>query len=63
MIPGRDDGLVKTGPALARVGEFAAFLGEDFDEALPLPRCARRRVSGVRLAQKTGWPTWRRART
>jgi putative transposase len=30
---GRDDHVVRVGPALDRVGDFQAFLGEDFDEA------------------------------
>ena len=33
LIAGVDDHVVKTAPALERVGDFAAFLGEDFDEA------------------------------
>lgn len=33
-LAGRDDLVVKTAPALERVGDFSAFLGEDFDEAL-----------------------------
>ena len=34
LIAGADDHVVKVAPALDRVGNFAAFLGEDFDEAL-----------------------------
>jgi putative transposase len=30
----RDDHVVKVAPALERIGDFAAFAGEDFDEAL-----------------------------
>ena len=31
---GTDDHVVKVAPALERVGDFAAFLSEEFDEAL-----------------------------
>ena len=34
LIAGEDDHVVKVAPALERVGDFAAFLGEEFDEAL-----------------------------
>ena len=30
---GQDDGVVRVAPALERVGDFRAFLGEEFDEA------------------------------
>lgn len=33
MIAGEDDHVVRVAPALERVGDFATFLGEDFDEA------------------------------
>ncbi len=33
MTAGADDRIVKVAPALERVGDFAAFLGESFDEA------------------------------
>jgi putative transposase len=33
-LAGEDDQVVKVAPALERVGDFAAFLGEPFDEAL-----------------------------
>ena len=32
-LAGRSDGVVTVGPALERVGDFAAFLDQDFDEA------------------------------
>jgi putative transposase len=32
-LAGADDALVRVAPALERVGDFAAFLGESFDEA------------------------------
>jgi len=34
LIAGEDDHVVRVAPALERVGNFAAFLGEAFDEAL-----------------------------
>jgi putative transposase len=34
LIAGRDDHVVTVAPALERVADFAAFLGEDFDETL-----------------------------
>lgn len=34
LIAGADDHVVKVAPALERVGDFAAFLSEEFDEAL-----------------------------
>jgi putative transposase len=33
-LAGQDDHVVSTAPALDRVGDFSAFLGEDFDEAM-----------------------------
>ena len=33
LLAGRDDAVVTVAPALERVGDFAAFLDEDFDEA------------------------------
>jgi putative transposase len=32
-LAGKDDHVVKVAPAMERIGDFAAFLGEDFDEA------------------------------
>jgi putative transposase len=48
LIAGQDDGLVKAGPALERVGDFAAFLGEEFDEALT--------YAALRKAESVGRP-------
>lgn len=45
---GRDDGVVKVAPALERVGDFAAFLGEDFDEVLS--------YAALRKAESVGRP-------
>lgn len=44
----RDDGVVKVTPALERVGNFATFLGEDFDEALS--------YAALRKAESVGRP-------
>jgi putative transposase len=48
LIAGTDDHVVKVAPALARVGDFAAFLGEDFDEALS--------YAALRKAESVGRP-------
>jgi hypothetical protein len=48
LIAGRDDHVVKVAPALARVGNFAAFLGEEFDEALS--------YAALRKAESVGRP-------
>jgi putative transposase len=48
LLAGQDDHVVRVAPALARVGDFAAFLGEDFDEALS--------YAALRKAEGTGRP-------
>jgi putative transposase len=48
LIAGRDDHVVKVAPALARVGDFAAFLGQEFDEALS--------YAALRKAESVGRP-------
>src|SRR3954471_2627599 len=45
---GKDDHVVKVAPALERVGDFATFLGESFDEALS--------YAALRKAEKVGRP-------
>ena len=45
---GEDDHVVKVAPALERVGDFAMFLGESFDEALT--------YAALRKAEKAGRP-------
>jgi putative transposase len=45
---GEDDHVVKVAPALERVGDFATFLGESFDEALT--------YAALRKAEKVGRP-------
>ena len=49
-----DDHVVKVAPALERVGGFAAFLGEEFDEALTY--AALRRAESV--GRPIGSPEW-----
>lgn len=48
LIAGVDDHVVRVAPALARVGDFAAFLGEEFDEALS--------YAALRKAESVGRP-------
>lgn len=48
LIAGQDDHVVKVAPALERVGDFAAFLGEEFDEALT--------YAALRKAESVGRP-------
>ena len=56
LIAGTDDHVVKVGPALDRVGDFLAFLGEDFDEALTY--AALRKAESV--GRPIGSPEWLR---
>lgn len=48
LIAGADDHVVRVVPALERVGDFAAFLGEPFDEALT--------YAALRKAESIGRP-------
>jgi putative transposase len=48
LIAGEDDHVVTVAPALERVGDFAAFLGEEFDEALT--------YAALRRAESVGRP-------
>ena len=48
MLAGEDDHVVRVAPALERVGDFAQFLGEDFDEALS--------YAALRKAESVGRP-------
>jgi putative transposase len=48
MLAKKDDHVVTVAPALERVGDFAAFLGEDFDEALT--------YAALRKAESVGRP-------
>jgi putative transposase len=47
-LAGEDDHVVRVAPALERVGDFAAFLGEPFDEALS--------YAALRKAESVGRP-------
>ena len=40
-LKGADDHVVKVAPALDRIGDFAAFLSEEFDEAFTYAACAK----------------------
>jgi putative transposase len=53
-VAGVDDHVVRVAPALERVGDFAAFLGEDFDEALGY--AALRKAESV--GRPVGSPEW-----
>lgn len=48
LLAGTDDHVVTVAPALARVGDFAAFLGEPFDEGLT--------YAALRKAESVGRP-------
>ena len=48
LIAGADDHVVSVAPALERVGDFAAFLGQGFDEALA--------YAALRKAESVGRP-------
>ena len=53
LLAGDDDHVVQVAPALERVGDFAAFLGEAFDEAL--------NYAGLRKAESVGRPVGSKA--
>jgi putative transposase len=48
LMAGADDHVVRTAPALERVGDFAAFLSEEFDEAMT--------YAALRKAESVGRP-------
>ena len=54
LLAGQDDHVVTVAPALERVGDFAAFLGEPFDEALTY--AALRKAESV--GRPVGSPEW-----
>ena len=54
LLAGKDDHVVTVAPALERVGDFAAFLGEHFDEALAY--AALRKAESV--GRPVGSPEW-----
>jgi len=47
-LAGKDDHVVKVAPAMERIGDFGAFLGEDFDEAFT--------YAALRKAESIGRP-------
>ncbi|MGE3692935.1 MAG: transposase [Novosphingobium sp.] len=53
LIAGEDDHVVTVAPALERVGDFATFLGEPFDEALT--------YAALRKAESVGRPVGSKA--
>lgn len=53
-LAGEDDAVATVAPALERVGDFAAFLGENFDEALTY--AALRKAE--RVGRPVGSPEW-----
>ena len=53
-LAGADDGLVRVRPALDRVGDFAAFLGQEVDEDAAF--LALRRAEGI--GRPIGAPDW-----
>lgn len=54
LIAGEDNHVVRVAPVLERVGDFASFLGEDFDEALGY--AALRKAESVgRPVGSAGW--------
>jgi putative transposase len=53
-LAGADDRLVRVAPALERIGDFGAFLGETFDEAFTY--AALRKSEGI--GRPVGSPEW-----
>lgn len=54
LVAGRDDPVVRVAPALARVGDFASFLDEDFDEAATYGPLRKAELVG----RPVGAPDW-----
>ncbi len=54
LLAGKNDHVVMVAPALERVGSFAAFLGEDFDEAFTY--AALRKAESI--GRPVGSPAW-----
>jgi putative transposase len=53
-LAGQDDHVVRVAPALERVGDFSAFLGEDFDEAMGYAALRKAET----LGRPIGTPEW-----
>ena len=62
MLAGRDDTVVRVAPALKRVGDLAAFLDEDFDEAAAYGPLRKAELIG-RPVGASDWITAMEART
>lgn len=62
LIAQRDDHVVRVAPALERVGDFAAFLSQDFDEALTYAALRKAESTG-RLVGSAEWLADMEART
>lgn len=58
-IVGKDDHVVTVAPAIERVGDFAAFLGEPFDEALTYAALRKAESVGRPAGRARGWRIWR----
>ena len=54
LIAGQSDKFVDVAPALERVGDFAAFLGQEFDEALTYAALRKAETIG----RPVGSPEW-----
>ena len=62
LLAGEDDHVVHVAPALERVGDFAAFLGEAFDEALTYAALRKAESLGLPVGSKE-WLREMEART
>ena len=51
--------MVKVAPALERIADFRAFLGEDFDEAFTYAGSRQAETIGSRLDRVNGWSIWK----
>jgi hypothetical protein len=56
-LAARDDHVVTVAQALERIGDFRAYLGEDFDEALTYAGLRKAETIG-RSARRNGSKTW-----
>jgi putative transposase len=61
-LAGVDDHVVRVAPALERIGDFAAFLGEDFDEAFTYAALRKAESLGRPIGSR-GWLEDMEART
>jgi putative transposase len=61
-LAGKDDGVVTVAPALDRIGNFATFLSEDFDQAMAYAALRKAESVGRPIGSKE-WITDMEART